>query len=86
MARTREATQRDKLRIMAGAEAALYARIEPLLRYMGSGIKGTLATAPSAIGGVRLKEASAPLCLVGVAIARLVYEGVQFTEGGEASC
>jgi 3-hydroxyisobutyrate dehydrogenase-like beta-hydroxyacid dehydrogenase len=36
VARTREAAQRGELSIMVGADAALYARIEPLLRYMGS--------------------------------------------------
>jgi 3-hydroxyisobutyrate dehydrogenase-like beta-hydroxyacid dehydrogenase len=36
VARTREAAQRGELSIMVGADEALYARIEPLLRYMGS--------------------------------------------------
>jgi 3-hydroxyisobutyrate dehydrogenase-like beta-hydroxyacid dehydrogenase len=36
VARTREAAQRGELSIMVGAAEALYARIEPLLRYMGS--------------------------------------------------
>lgn len=36
VARTREAAQRGELSIMVGADAALYARIEPLLRYIGS--------------------------------------------------
>src|ERR1700719_1496448 len=36
VARTREAAQRGELSIMVGADAALYAKIEPLLRYMGS--------------------------------------------------
>jgi len=38
VARTREAAQRGELSIMVGAEAALFARIEPLLRYMGSDV------------------------------------------------
>jgi 3-hydroxyisobutyrate dehydrogenase-like beta-hydroxyacid dehydrogenase len=38
VARTREAAQRGELSIMVGAEAALYAKIEPLLRYMGSDV------------------------------------------------
>ena len=38
VARTREAAQRGELSIMVGADAALYARIEPLLRYMGSDV------------------------------------------------
>jgi 3-hydroxyisobutyrate dehydrogenase-like beta-hydroxyacid dehydrogenase len=38
VARTREAAQRGELSIMVGADEALYARIEPLLRYMGSDI------------------------------------------------
>jgi 3-hydroxyisobutyrate dehydrogenase-like beta-hydroxyacid dehydrogenase len=38
VARTREAAQRGELSIMVGADAGLYARIEPLLRYMGSDI------------------------------------------------
>jgi 3-hydroxyisobutyrate dehydrogenase-like beta-hydroxyacid dehydrogenase len=38
VARTREAAQRGELSIMVGADAALYARLEPLLRYMGSDI------------------------------------------------
>jgi 3-hydroxyisobutyrate dehydrogenase-like beta-hydroxyacid dehydrogenase len=36
VARTREAAQRGELSIMVGADAALYQRLEPLLRYMGS--------------------------------------------------
>ena len=38
VARTREAAQRGELSIMVGADEILYARIEPLLRYMGSDI------------------------------------------------
>jgi 3-hydroxyisobutyrate dehydrogenase-like beta-hydroxyacid dehydrogenase len=38
VARTREAAQRGELSIMVGADDALYARIEPLLRYMGSDV------------------------------------------------
>ena len=38
VARTREAAQRGELSIMVGAEAPLYAKIEPLLRYMGSDV------------------------------------------------
>lgn len=38
VARTREAAQRGELSIMVGADAVLYARIEPLLRYMGSDV------------------------------------------------
>ena len=38
VARTREAAQRGELSIMVGADADLYARIEPLLRYMGTDI------------------------------------------------
>jgi len=38
VARTREAAQRGELSIMVGADAALYAEIEPLLRYMGSDV------------------------------------------------
>jgi len=38
VARTREAAQRGELSIMVGADEALYARIEPMLRYMGSDI------------------------------------------------
>jgi 3-hydroxyisobutyrate dehydrogenase-like beta-hydroxyacid dehydrogenase len=38
VARTREAAQRGELSIMVGADDALYARIESLLRYMGSDI------------------------------------------------
>lgn len=38
VARTREAAQRGELSIMVGAADALYARIEPLLRYMGSDV------------------------------------------------
>jgi 3-hydroxyisobutyrate dehydrogenase-like beta-hydroxyacid dehydrogenase len=38
VARTREAAQRGELSIMVGADAALFARIEPLLRYIGSDV------------------------------------------------
>ena len=38
VARTREAAQRGELSIMVGADETLYARIEPILRYMGSDI------------------------------------------------
>jgi 3-hydroxyisobutyrate dehydrogenase-like beta-hydroxyacid dehydrogenase len=38
VARTREAAQRGELSIMVGADETLYARIEPLLRYMGSDV------------------------------------------------
>jgi len=38
VARTREAAQRGELSIMVGADEALFARIEPLLRYMGSDV------------------------------------------------
>jgi 3-hydroxyisobutyrate dehydrogenase-like beta-hydroxyacid dehydrogenase len=38
VARTREAAQRGELSIMVGASEALFARIEPLLRYMGSDV------------------------------------------------
>lgn len=38
VARTREAAQRGELSIMAGASEALFARIEPLLRYIGSDV------------------------------------------------
>jgi 3-hydroxyisobutyrate dehydrogenase-like beta-hydroxyacid dehydrogenase len=38
VARTREAAQRGELSIMVGAEESLYARIEPMLRYMGSDV------------------------------------------------
>jgi 3-hydroxyisobutyrate dehydrogenase-like beta-hydroxyacid dehydrogenase len=38
VARTREAAQRGELSIMVGADETLYARIESLLRYMGSDI------------------------------------------------
>jgi 3-hydroxyisobutyrate dehydrogenase-like beta-hydroxyacid dehydrogenase len=38
VARTREAAQRGELSIMVGADEALYARIEPLLHYMGSDV------------------------------------------------
>ena len=38
VARTREAAQRGELSIMVGADESLYARIEPLLRYMGSDV------------------------------------------------
>ena len=38
VARTREAAQRGELAIMVGADSDLYARIEPLLSYMGTDI------------------------------------------------
>src|SRR5262249_35513034 len=38
VARTREAAQRGELSIMVGAEEALFVRLEPLLRYMGSDV------------------------------------------------
>ena len=38
VARTREAAQRGELSIMVGASADLYARIEPVLRYMASDV------------------------------------------------
>ncbi len=38
VARTREAAQRGELSIMVGADEALYARIEPLLRHIGSDV------------------------------------------------
>ncbi|NWF47240.1 NAD(P)-dependent oxidoreductase [Hydrogenophaga sp. D2P1] len=38
VARTREAAQRGELSIMVGADAELFARIEPWLRYMGSDV------------------------------------------------
>lgn len=38
VARTREAAQRGELSVMVGADAALYQRIEPLLRYIGTDI------------------------------------------------
>lgn len=38
VARTREAAQAGTLSIMVGADPALFARIEPLLRYMGSDV------------------------------------------------
>jgi 3-hydroxyisobutyrate dehydrogenase-like beta-hydroxyacid dehydrogenase len=38
VARTREAAQRGELSVMVGADAALFARVEPLLRYMGSDV------------------------------------------------
>jgi 3-hydroxyisobutyrate dehydrogenase-like beta-hydroxyacid dehydrogenase len=44
VARTREAAQRGELSIMVGADDALYARVEPLLRYMGSDITHCGAT------------------------------------------
>lgn len=44
VARTREAAQRGELSIMVGADAALYARLEPLLRYMGSDVTHCGAT------------------------------------------
>lgn len=44
VARTREAAQRGELSIMVGADPDLFARIEPLLRYMGSDITHCGAT------------------------------------------
>ncbi|ROZ68822.1 NAD(P)-dependent oxidoreductase [Ramlibacter sp. WS9] len=38
VARTREAAQRGELSIMVGADEALFAKIEPLLNYMGSDV------------------------------------------------
>ncbi len=38
VARTREAAQRGELSIMVGASDAIFARIEPLLRHMGSDV------------------------------------------------
>jgi 3-hydroxyisobutyrate dehydrogenase-like beta-hydroxyacid dehydrogenase len=38
VARTREAAQRGELSIMVGASESLFARIEPLLRYIGSDV------------------------------------------------
>ncbi len=38
VARTREAAQRGELSIMVGADEVLFARLEPLLRYMGSDV------------------------------------------------
>lgn len=38
VARTREAAQRGELSIMVGADDDLYARMEPLLRYIGSDV------------------------------------------------
>jgi 3-hydroxyisobutyrate dehydrogenase-like beta-hydroxyacid dehydrogenase len=38
VARTREAAQRGELSIMVGADEALFTRIEPFLRYMGSDV------------------------------------------------
>lgn len=38
VARTREAAQRGELSIMVGSDRALYERIEPLLRYIGSDV------------------------------------------------
>lgn len=38
VARTREAAQRGELSIMVGADAALFERIQPILRYMGSDV------------------------------------------------
>jgi 3-hydroxyisobutyrate dehydrogenase-like beta-hydroxyacid dehydrogenase len=38
VARTREAAQRGELSIMVGADEILFARLEPLLRYMGSDV------------------------------------------------
>lgn len=44
VARTREAAQRGELSIMVGADAELFVRIEPLLRYMGSDVTHCGAT------------------------------------------
>jgi 3-hydroxyisobutyrate dehydrogenase-like beta-hydroxyacid dehydrogenase len=38
VARTREAAQRGELSIMVGADDALFSRVEPLLRYIGSDV------------------------------------------------
>lgn len=38
VARTREAAQRGELSIMVGADDALFAKIEPMLRYIGSDV------------------------------------------------
>jgi 3-hydroxyisobutyrate dehydrogenase-like beta-hydroxyacid dehydrogenase len=38
VARTREAAQRGELSIMVGADAALFARIDPLLHYIGTDV------------------------------------------------
>jgi 3-hydroxyisobutyrate dehydrogenase-like beta-hydroxyacid dehydrogenase len=38
VARTREAAQRGELSIMVGADEPLFARLEPVLRYMGSDV------------------------------------------------
>ena len=38
VARTREAAQRGELSIMVGADEPLFARLEPLLRYMGTDV------------------------------------------------
>lgn len=38
VARTREAAQRGELSIMVGADEALFARIEPMLRFIGSDV------------------------------------------------
>ncbi|CAN5291730.1 NAD(P)-dependent oxidoreductase [soil metagenome] len=38
VARTREAAQRGELSIMVGADAGMFARIEPVLRYMGTDV------------------------------------------------
>ena len=38
VARTREAAQRGELSIMVGAEAAVFARVKPLLHYIGSDV------------------------------------------------
>jgi len=38
VARTREAAQRGELSIMVGADQAVYARVEPLLRFIGSDV------------------------------------------------
>jgi 3-hydroxyisobutyrate dehydrogenase-like beta-hydroxyacid dehydrogenase len=38
VARTREAAQRGELSIMVGADEALFAKVEPLLRYIGSDV------------------------------------------------
>jgi 3-hydroxyisobutyrate dehydrogenase-like beta-hydroxyacid dehydrogenase len=44
VARTREAAQAGTLSIMVGADATLFARLEPLLRYMGSDVTHCGAT------------------------------------------
>ena len=38
VARTREAAQRGELSVMVGAPEALFARVEPLLRYIGTDV------------------------------------------------